>query len=189
MDTSTIVWILIIVALVAIIAGAIVAMQRRKRAEQHREQAAVLRQEAIQKAPEVDRARAEAVAAERRAAEARQAHAQAAAQQEDQLRTADRVDPDVDHRSQAYEPTTPAGPAAPEQGTPQAAEPTTTPPTGGQHQATLPGEGQQTPASTTERSSTSSTEEGWDGSTGQQPSSEAPTEQGSTYGQGTHRRE
>ena len=163
MDTSTIVWIIVIIVVVAVIAGVVVAMQRKRKAEQHREQAASLRQEAVQQRPEVDRAREEAEEAERRAEEARRAHAQAAAQHEDQLRTADRVDPDVDHESTDYEPSAPEGPAAPET-------------TGGQHSATLP-----------DQESRQTGDAGWTGSTGNQPAATHRADEGGTYGESPRR--
>ena len=108
-------------------------MSRKRKAEQQRAHAEELRTQAATRAPDLQQSslqareaeaqaklkRAEAERAEVEAEQARQGHAVEQARHEDVLREADRVDPDVNHRSADYAPTTPA------MGTP-AAEPGTT---------------------------------------------------------------
>jgi FtsZ-interacting cell division protein ZipA len=111
------IWVIVIVVVLLIIA-ALVAMSGRRRTAQRREQAQQLRQEATTQAsalPEsqrqadelrakADLARAEAERAEGQAAEAQQSHRIEQAGYEDKLREADRLDPEVDHKSGDYEP-------------------------------------------------------------------------------------
>jgi biopolymer transport protein ExbB/TolQ len=87
--------------------------QKRARAEQLRLQAATQdpsisqsREQAADAEAQAQLARQEAERAERRAAEARQGMRVDEARQEDAVREADRIDPDVDHRSDGYEPGT-----------------------------------------------------------------------------------
>lgn len=111
--------VIIIIAVVVVLAVAVAAyLMSRRRTEQRREHAAHLRQEAGQKSGAVDLekrraaeaearaevARAEAERAEQRAAEARQGLQVEEARQEDVLRRADAIDPDVDHRTDGYRP-------------------------------------------------------------------------------------
>ena len=127
-----IVVLLVVVALAAI--GFVVARGTRRR-EEARHEATDLRSqpvasgagvheanlEAQRAEEEAERLRREAAEAERRAAAAQQGVSVEEARQEDQLRRADRIDPDVKHRSGDYEPTPPAaGPAAPPEPGPQA---------------------------------------------------------------------
>lgn len=113
------IWPWIILAVVAIIAIAlVVATMKKRKAEEHRAQAAELRNEAAGQAggiresdraardaeAEAQRKRIEAERAEQQAAEARQAQAQEEATFEDRVREADRLDPDVNHRADDYQP-------------------------------------------------------------------------------------
>ena len=106
---STTQWIiLVIVILVALLLiAAVVSMGKKRKAEQQRAHAEELRTQAATRAPDLQQSSLQA-------------------RHEDVLREADRVDPDVNHRSGDYTPTTPATPAM---GTP-AAEPGTTGTTG-----------------------------------------------------------
>lgn len=88
--------------------------QKRSRAEQLRLQAATQEPAISESRAQADDAEAQALLArqeaeraEERAAEARQGMHLDEARQEDAVREADRVDPDVDHRSGDYEPGTP----------------------------------------------------------------------------------
>lgn len=122
MDTEDIIWIVVALLVLAALVGLLMAMKKRKDAHRH-EQATGLRQEAAAAAPNLreseleaqerearaERARLEAERAEREAAEARQSVAAEHAHVEDKVRTADQVDPHVDHTSSDYAPnTTPA---------------------------------------------------------------------------------
>jgi FtsZ-interacting cell division protein ZipA len=117
-ETSTIIWIVVAVVVVVVALAALGAMRRRRstKTEAARKQAGALRQEAAGGAAglqasqaEAQRARAEADAAAARAREAEQRAGMTEAQVEDRVREADRVDPDVDHRSDEYRPEFPAG--------------------------------------------------------------------------------
>ena len=113
MDSSTIVWIVVAVIVVLAIAALVAAAMRKKRAEQQRTQAQQLRQEAVSNVDSIDhssleakeaelraeRARLEAEQAERQAQEAQRAVDMERATYEDRIREADRLDPDVDHRT------------------------------------------------------------------------------------------
>jgi FtsZ-interacting cell division protein ZipA len=123
----------IIVAVVVIALGAVLALiaisaRGKSKADDHA-RAEQLRDKAHARAGDLDSERAVAAEAERRAEEARQAAAEAekqaaeaqtsVAQQEaiveDQVRAADRLDPEVDHTADDYAPTVePAAPAAEE---------------------------------------------------------------------------
>ena len=122
MSTSEIVWLVVGVVVVLLVAGAaFLAMQRRgtQRREQERLRAEQLRSEAEAQRTEIresevsareaeveaERARLEAERADARAAEARQGLQVDEAHVEDQIREADRLDPDVDHRADEYRPT------------------------------------------------------------------------------------
>ena len=125
---STLTWIIVIaVVVVAVVAAIVLAMRaRRRKQEQDRLRAEQLRTEAHHhtgavteaqreaqlRETEAERARLEAERAEVRAAEARQQAQVAEARVEDRVREADRLDPDVDTRSDDYAPQTPevAGP-------------------------------------------------------------------------------
>jgi flagellar biosynthesis/type III secretory pathway M-ring protein FliF/YscJ len=116
MDTDTLVWIIVAVVIVLAMV-AVVVMALRKKGEQEledrREQAGELRQQASSTAPDVTDAQLRAEEADAKASlartEAQRADEQAEAAkhrlaveeagQENLLRDADRVDPDVDHRS------------------------------------------------------------------------------------------
>ncbi|HET8666090.1 MAG TPA: hypothetical protein VFM08_17380 [Nocardioides sp.] len=111
------IWLIVIVVAVAVIA-AVVALTSKRRTEGRRVRAEELRGEASSQAavlPEsgrqaeelrakADLARAEATRAEERAANAEQGHRIEQASYEDKLREADRLDPEVDHKSGDYEP-------------------------------------------------------------------------------------
>ncbi|MGZ5400081.1 MAG: hypothetical protein ACXWDL_13325 [Nocardioides sp.] len=123
METSEIVWIIVAVVVVLALIGLAVSMSRKRqaaKATQNRQHAEGLRQEAraqqggVQQEElkareaelEADRKRLEAERAEAEAERAKQSHLQEHARIEDQVREADRVDPDVDHRSPDYAPET-----------------------------------------------------------------------------------
>lgn len=121
MDSDTLIWIIVAVVvglLVIGLLGWLLKKQKDRSVEQHRSEAQELRHDAhartgaIHEADvrareteaEADRARLEAERAERRASEAGQARAQEQAAYEDRIREADRLDPDVDHRADDYDP-------------------------------------------------------------------------------------
>ena len=120
MDTGTIIWIVVAVVVVIALIALFAALGRRRKATKNRQHAETLRQDAhaqqtaVQQEElrareaeaEAERKRVEAERAEAAAAEARQAHLQEHARVEDQVREADRVDPDVDHRADDYHPGT-----------------------------------------------------------------------------------
>ncbi|GAB2775249.1 hypothetical protein GCM10027020_30510 [Nocardioides salsibiostraticola] len=111
-----------VIILVLLAVGVALLATRRKRVESDRLQAAELRSEAVantgglQQAEqqvrvadhEAEGRRLEAEKAEAKAAEARRVHAAEEASIEDQVRRADRVDPDVNHRAKDYTPQNPA---------------------------------------------------------------------------------
>ncbi|MCW2843963.1 MAG: hypothetical protein JWN22_1879 [Nocardioides sp.] len=121
MTTATIITVIVIVVAILLI-GLIVSMVMKRNAETRRAHAEQLRREAATQAPAISDsqrqaeaaeaqaklARVEAERAERRANEAQQGARVDQARQEDALREADRIDPDVDHRSDTYTPTTPS---------------------------------------------------------------------------------
>lgn len=122
MDTGTIIWIVIAILVVAALVGLFLAMKRRREAKR-REHATEIRHEAAAAAPDIreselhaqeaearaERARLQAESADQDAARARQGVDAERAEFEDRVRTADRVDPTVNHRSSDYQPdTTPA---------------------------------------------------------------------------------
>jgi FtsZ-interacting cell division protein ZipA len=109
---------LIIIVVVVVVAALVVMLTRSRRDAQRRSRAEELRQEASGHAarlPESEReadelrakadlANAEAARAEERAANAEQGHQVEQASYEDKVREADRLDPDVAHGSEDYEP-------------------------------------------------------------------------------------
>ena len=113
-------WVIIVVIVLAVLllAGLIAASTKRKKQEVARERAGELRHEATVSdttrreqeaqaratAAEAERARAEADQLEARAQQDRTAYDQTLAHQEDRIREADRLDPDVDHRDPGYSP-------------------------------------------------------------------------------------
>jgi len=119
-ETDQIIWIIVAVVVVLALLALLAALARKRKATQDRHHAESLRQEAhshqgmVQQEElrareaeaEAERKRVEAERAESAATEARQAHLQEHARVEDQVREADRVDPDVDHRSEDYQPGT-----------------------------------------------------------------------------------
>jgi FtsZ-interacting cell division protein ZipA len=115
-------WIILIVVIAVIVIGVAVALMGNKRTAAKREEAENLRNEAAERTASVEAsrreadeqaaraevARAEAARAEEAALQAQQGVQVEEARVEDQVRAADRVDPDVDTRSDDYRPTTPA---------------------------------------------------------------------------------
>ena len=111
------IWVMVTVVVVVVI-GLVVSMASKRRTEQHRAHAEELRAEASQHATaltesqrsaeearaEAELAQAEAERARERAAAAEQGHQVEQAQYEDKLREADRVDPEVNTRSEDYQP-------------------------------------------------------------------------------------
>lgn len=89
------------------------AAQLRERAEVHASGLPEAQARADEEAALAEQRRLEAERAERRAAEAHQEVAQQQAQHEDQVRAADRLDPEVDHRSEDYTPETAAAETTP----------------------------------------------------------------------------
>jgi len=129
MSTTSIVILVVVVVVLLLLVGAALALARRSRRkkDERRDQAQQLRQQAGQQTPGVqdallraDEAEAEAARLRRRAdeaeAEAARLRRDAAAEeagQEDTVREADRLDPDVDHNAKAYEPSREFGQAPP----------------------------------------------------------------------------
>jgi FtsZ-interacting cell division protein ZipA len=127
MDSTTLI-ILVVLVVAALIVVAVVAARGTKKREAARAQAAELRSdpvasgtgvhdanlEAQRAAEEADRLRREAEQAQARARKAEQGVTVEQARQEDHLREADRVDPDVNPKADDYDPSQPAaGPTAP----------------------------------------------------------------------------
>ncbi len=127
MSTSQIIWIVVIVvAALALIAVVVVSMRSKSR-QDNKVRASHLRDQADTQAAGLPDAQAKAEQAEARAEQARleaqRVEEQAAdarlsvdrqqAAHEDQIRAADRLDPDVDHKSKDYSPqvVAPAGPS------------------------------------------------------------------------------
>jgi len=123
---GTVGWIILIVVIAVIVVGVAVALMGNKRTAAKREEAETLRNEAAERTASVEAsrreadeqaaraevARAEAARAEEAALQAQQGVQVEEARVEDQVRAADRVDPDVDTRSDDYRPTTPTTGAA-----------------------------------------------------------------------------
>lgn len=121
MSTGTIILIVVLVLVVLGLMALGAAMSRRRRHQRHHAQAEQLRDQAAAGAAGVDRsqtraqeadvraqeARREAERAEQEAARAHTGAAQHEAAVEDRVREADRVDPQVDHRSEGYRPESP----------------------------------------------------------------------------------
>ena len=123
MDSQIIIVVAVAAVIILVLLVAVVALRatRRKKVESDRLQAAELRSEAVantgglQQAEqqvrvadhEAEGRRLEAEKAEARAAEARRVQAAEEASIEDQVRRADRVDPDVNHRAKDYTPQNP----------------------------------------------------------------------------------
>ena len=167
LSTAQITWIIVAVLVVLVLLAVLGALARRRRAtrqEQARARAEEIRREAATQQPAVKEAELEAeqrrVDAERADLAARKAEREASqtrAQREDRLREADRIDPDVKHRSRGYRPTEPE--------TAQGTAPGTTPASGGDapHAGTA-----------SDRASTSST-----------AAAAGATASGDTHGEGT----
>ena len=114
--TIILIFLIVLAALLAV--GLIVSARNRKRDQVGRERADELRSEAASSAvgereqearareaeAEAERVRAQADKLEVRAQEERTSFDMTQAQREESLRAADRVDPDVDHRSADYQP-------------------------------------------------------------------------------------
>jgi cytoskeletal protein RodZ len=115
---GTIGWIILVIVILVIVAGVAYALMGNKRTAARRQEAETIRSEASENAAAVEAqrreaqeaaaraevARAEAARAEQAAAEANQGVTVEEARVEDRLRTADRVDPDVDTRAEDYRP-------------------------------------------------------------------------------------
>lgn len=111
-------WIILIVVVLVVAAAAAWALMGNRRTQAQREHAEQLRNEAAEKTAAVEAsrreaeeaaaraevARAEAARAEQQAAQAQQGVTYEEARVEDHLRSADRVDPDVDTRAGDYQP-------------------------------------------------------------------------------------
>jgi FtsZ-interacting cell division protein ZipA len=127
MSTTEIIWIIVIAVAALVLIGLIVVSMRKKSVADNREQAALLRERADtqaadlpdaqaraeQAATQAEHARLEAQRAEERAAAVRTEADQQRAIHEDQIRAADRLDPDVDTQAPDYSPDVvdPAGPS------------------------------------------------------------------------------
>lgn len=116
------IWIIVAVIVVLAVLALLAVLARKKKAQQHeqhqRTHAEELRTQAVHKTPDLHQsklqaqeaeaqallARTEAERAEHRAAEANQGMTAEEAQREHMVREADRIDPDVDHRSNDYRP-------------------------------------------------------------------------------------
>lgn len=130
MDTGTVILLVVAVVVVLLIVGLVTMMSSRRKAaetEHNRTRAEEIRHEATgttavrdsdlearEAQIEADRSRLEAEQAEARAAQAQQGVQVEDARREDKLREADRLDPDVDHRSDDYAPGTTGAPVAEE---------------------------------------------------------------------------
>ena len=149
MTTQQIIWTVVIVVAALAVIGLIVASMRKKSRQDNRARAAEIREEAEAKAAvipdtqarareteaQAEQARLQAERAEERAQAARTAAAQQEALHEDQVRAADRLDPDVDHKAEDYTPETVTPGAAPgthaaEHTEPETAQHPTATPTG-----------------------------------------------------------
>jgi hypothetical protein len=147
--TQQIIWTVVIVVAALVVIGLIVASMRKKSQQDNRARAAEIREAAEAKAATIpdtqarareteaqaEQARLQAERAEERAQAARTAAAQQEALHEDQVRAADRLDPDVDHRADDYTPETVTPAAAPgthaaERTEPETAQHPTAAPTG-----------------------------------------------------------
>jgi FtsZ-interacting cell division protein ZipA len=120
--TEQIIWTVVIVVAALALIGFIVASMRKRSQEDNRARATELREQAEAKAAVIpdaqaraqeaeakaEQARLQAERAEQRAQEARAETAQREALHEDQIRAADRLDPDVDHKAKDYTPDTAA---------------------------------------------------------------------------------
>jgi FtsZ-interacting cell division protein ZipA len=118
METETLIWIIVAIVVALLVLGLAAALWSRKQKERRSAQAAQLRREAQARGPdldeadvraraarvEADRARVEAQQADAKAREAEQARSMEEAEYEDRIREADRLDPSVDHTSDAYQP-------------------------------------------------------------------------------------
>ena len=126
-------WVIIILIILAVLLAAalILTAMKRKKDQVSRERAGELRSEAATNAAakteqkararevqaETDRARAQADKLEVRAGEERTTYDMTRAAEEDRLREADRLDPDVDHRSADYRPGVNGAPNHPDEST------------------------------------------------------------------------
>jgi flagellar biosynthesis/type III secretory pathway M-ring protein FliF/YscJ len=111
------IWVIVIIVVIVVVA-AVMSMASKRRTEQRRAHAEELRQDASTDASglaesqrrtdelraQADLAKAEAERAQEQAATAEQGHQVEQAGYEDKLREADRIDPEVDHKSEDYEP-------------------------------------------------------------------------------------
>ena len=127
MDNEELIWIIVIALAALVLIGLIVAAMRKKSNESKRVQAQQLREEALggaaglpdaqaradQAATAAEHKRLEAERAEKEALRVRTELDQERARYEDQVRAADRLDPDVNHKAKDYTPQAadPAGPS------------------------------------------------------------------------------
>ncbi|WP_107773784.1 hypothetical protein [Nocardioides sediminis] len=130
MTTQQIIWTVVFVVAALALIGFIVASMRKKSQQENRARAAEIRESAEAEAEvipdaqarareteaQAEQARLQAERAEERAQAARTEAAQQEALHEDQVRAADRLDPDVDHKADDYTPEAVA-PAAASTGT------------------------------------------------------------------------
>lgn len=128
MTTTQIIWLVVIVVAALVLIALVVASMRKKSQQDNRVRASHLREQADTQAAglpdahasaeqaeaQAEQARLEAQRAEEQAASARTEVAQQQATHEDQIRAADRLDPDVNHKSKDYSPevAAPAGPSS-----------------------------------------------------------------------------
>ncbi len=122
MTTTQVIWLIVAVVVLAAIIAIAMQVSAKRKAGERRAHAAELRDEAVtttsgldesqrradEAAAEAEIARAEAARAQERAAEASQGVQVEEARVEDRVREADRIDPDVDTRSDDYAPQTPS---------------------------------------------------------------------------------
>lgn len=128
MDSTTLIILIVLVVVALAVVAVVAARATKKKREAARVQAEELRSdpvatgagvhdanlEAQRAAEEADRLRREAEQAQARAQRAEQGVTVEQARQEDHLREADRVDPDVNPKADDYDPSRPAaGPTAP----------------------------------------------------------------------------
>ncbi len=128
MTTTQVIWLVVIVVAALALIGLVVSSMRKKSQQDNRARASQLREQADTQAAglpdarasaeqaetKAEQARLEAQRAEEQAASARTEVAQQQATHEDQIRAADRLDPDVKHTAKDYAPEvgTPVGPSA-----------------------------------------------------------------------------
>lgn len=116
---KTVLIVVIALLVLAAIVAAVLVLNRRHRTQKHQHAVAIRHEagaetrgvresqlHAEEAEARAERARAQAAQAEREAADARHGVSAEQAAYEDRIREADRIDPEVDHRSQEYAPDT-----------------------------------------------------------------------------------